>query len=375
MRVDAGLAIVVAAVAAVLAAVDLPGGSRPAGPGAYLIAVALGAFVLARRRAPVVVLLATAATLVAYHAVGYPPVGLAVPGAVAFYSAAEAGRVGWASGVGLGLLGLASAVRLLQGDAPGIVLGYDLPSNAGLLGAVVALGALVRARCEWHAEIERRTRAVAAERAADAARQLEQERVRVARELHDDIGNRLSVISIHAALAAETVIDDPATAQPAVLTILSTTRAALGELRRTVAVLRASGDVPPTPAEGLEAVDTLVRSAAGAGLRVDVERRGDLAGLPADVSIAARRVLQEAITNVLRHSGAGRATVTLCRHAGLLTVRVADDGRGAGPDAVEGFGIRGMRERMVLLRGCLTTGSGPGGGFVVEATVPVPDAR
>ena len=374
LRVEGGLAVAVSLVVAALVSVDLPGGSRPADAGAYLFAAALGSLVLLRRRAPLAVLMATATTLVVYHAVGYPPIGLAVPGAVAFYSAAEAGRTGWSAGTGLGLFGLSSAVRLLQGGAPAIVLGYDLPINAGLLAMAVALGATVHARHGWQAEIERRTRAVAAERAAEAARHVDQERVRVARELHDDIAHRLSVISIHAALAAETLHDDPAAAEPAVHTIADTSRAALAELRRTVAALRTGGDDTDGSVAGLDELGTLVESAAGAGLRVDVERHGDLSGLPPDVSVAARRVLQESITNVLRHAAARRAGVTLRRQPGLLSVHVSDDGHG-GVDTGDGFGIRGMRERVALLGGTLSAGPAPEGGFVVEATIPVPDLK
>jgi signal transduction histidine kinase len=374
LGVDAALAVAVSLVVCALMSIGLPGGSRPVDAGAYLFAAALGSLLLLRRRAPLAVLMATATVLILYHAVGYPPVGLAVPGAVAFYSAAEAGRTGWSAGTALGLFGLSTAVRLLQGGAPGIVLGYDLPINAGLLAMAVALGAMVHARRGWQAEIERRTRAVAAERAAEAAHRLDQERVRVARELHDDIAHRLSVISIHAALAAETVHDDPVAAETAVRTIADTGRAALAELRLTVAALRTGGDEADASTAGLDELGTLVESAAGAGLRVDVERHGDLSGLPPVVSVAARRVLQESITNVLRHAAARRAGVTLRRQPGLLRVRVSDDGHG-GVDTGDGFGIRGMRERVALLGGTLSAGPAPDGGFVVEASIPVPDLR
>ncbi len=372
LAVDAGLAVVVAAAVAMLVAVGLPGGSQRADAVSYLFAVAVGALLLLRRRAPRLVLLATAAALVAYHAAGYPPVGLAVPAAAAFYSAAAAGRSRWAAGTGVALLALASAVRVALGQHPGLVLGYDLPVTAGLLAAAVALGALVHAQRRLRAETERRSRAVAAERVAEVSWRAEQERVRVARELHDDIAHRLTVISLHAALAAETLRDDPATAEPAVRTVAATSREALAELRHTVAVLRSGGPDADAPPAGLARLDALVASAEGAGLRVDVERRGDLAGLPAVVSAAARRVLQESITNVLRHAGARHAQVTLCREAGVLTVRVRDDGRGAAA-ARDGFGIRGMRERVAQLGGTLSAGSGPDGGFAVEATIPVAD--
>ena len=374
-KVDLGLALGVAVTIGGLIAADLPGGSRPPGPAAYAFAVAVGALLLLRRRHPVVVLLVTTAGLIVYHALGFPPIGLAVPAAAAFYSAVEAGRAGWAVSTAVALVGLATTYRLVEGDDPGIVVGYELVANAALLAAVIALGEMVRSRRGWHAELRRRVRLAEAEREAEGAHRIEQERVRIARELHDVMAHTLTVVAIHADVAIESVRDDPGAADAAARTIRTASKQALGELRGTVGVLRGPAALPAwTPAAGLDDLDRIVESAACAGLNVDVERCGTPVGLPAMVDITAHRIVQESITNVLRHAQATRATVAVGHQPGVLTIRVSDDGRG-GADAGGGFGIRGMRERVSLLGGALSAGPGANGGFVVEAMLPWDDVR
>ncbi|OLT11503.1 hypothetical protein BJF78_04935 [Pseudonocardia sp. CNS-139] len=362
VAVDAALAVLVAVSVGVAAAADLDVPAVGAGPGTYVFVVAFGALVLGRRRWPVAVLLASAGLLLLYYASGNPSVGLAVPVAVALYSAAEAGRTRWAAGVGLALLAVSTAMRLREGDPVGLLLGYELASQAGLMVAVVALGDAVRSR-------RREAAAAAAEREREAAARVEQERLRIARELHDVLAHTLSVVTLHGSLAAE-ALDDAPPDVPAARSAVAAVRDAAGgasrELRATVGLLRGGDPVP-----GLDQLDGLVRASAAAGLDIRVEGADASAGVPAVVASTAYRIVQESLTNVLRHSGAGTATVRLDRGPAELTVRICDDGGRSGAPRGAGFGLAGMRERAALLGGRVEAGPGRDG-WVVEAVLPVP---
>src|SRR5262245_34839567 len=158
---------------------------------------------IGRRRWPVGVLLVTAAGLLVYYMLGYPPVGLAVPVAAALYSAAEAGRLRWAIGTAAGLVAVSTFFRIREGDDLAYLLGYEFAVTATLMAAVIALGEAVRSRRGWQAELRRQARAADLEREQETAHRVEQERLRIARDLHDVLAHTISIVSLHSDVARE----------------------------------------------------------------------------------------------------------------------------------------------------------------------------
>jgi signal transduction histidine kinase len=371
--VDVALGVLVFGVLATAITANLAASPRqPAA--AYGFAVGLGALMLVRRRWPVATLLVTAAALLGYYALDFPPVGLAVPVAAALYSAAEAGRVRWAIGTAVALVVVSTFFRVREGDDLAYLFGYEFAVTATLLAAVIALGDGVRSRRRWRAELRRQADAAQAEREREAARRVEQERLRIARELHDVLAHTISVVSLHSDVARENLREDPDAAEAALRAVRTATHDASRELRATLQLLREPGTADHRqPPAGLAVLDSLVRAAADGGVRVEVRIAGEVVTLPAVVEATAYRVVQESITNVLRHAGARTATVELHYRGAALTVRVSDDGDSAASgNGSQGYGIAGMRERVALLGGALHAGHRPDGGFVVEACLPVP---
>jgi signal transduction histidine kinase len=231
----------------------------------------------------------------------------------------------------------------------------------GIATAAWLLGAYLRLRGEQRAGTEARIAAA--------------ERTRIARELHDIVAHGIGVMVVQAEGAAEVLDRDPARAGRALEHIAETGRSSLVELRRALGVLRDDGlssAVPSTPQPGLARLDDLIESVRRSGLQVDHEPSGAPEGLSPGADLALYRVVQEALTNTLRHSGAHRASVRVTRGAGGVAVEVVDDGTG-GTDPVRpgGSGLRGIRERVAMLGGDVEIGPTSDGGFRVAATVPL----
>ncbi|MDU0288920.1 sensor histidine kinase [Saccharothrix longispora] len=217
-----------------------------------------------------------------------------------------------------------------------------------------------------------------AERAAESAAQaVAEERVRIARELHDVVAHHMSVISLQAGLASYVLDTDLATARKAIDTVGRTSREALTEMRRLLDVLRVDHDGDYRPQPGLSNLDELVDRARDAGLTVEVRVTGDARPLPPGPDLCAYRVAQESLTNVLKHAAAARALVELDYGEQTLTLKVTDDGATAAPHRVPvtSHGIRGMRERAELYGGVLTAGPRAGGGFGVVLRLPLEDSQ
>ncbi|MEU2791634.1 sensor histidine kinase [Streptomyces sp. NPDC007100] len=232
-----------------------------------------------------------------------------------------------------------------------------------------ALGLLVRERRE-HA---------AAWRSQALAEAVTAERLRIARELHDMIAHSVGIIAIQAGVARRVIDTRPAEARSALEAIEATSRETLSGLRRTLAALRKAGpseDSAPAslaPSPGLADIDRLATTTADAGVHVDVRWRGERRPLPPDLELSAYRITQEAVTNVVRHSGAERCQVTITYEENTLSMEILDNGRGIpGGTTAQGFGITGMRERVNLLHGRFTAGPRPEGGFRIAAELPVP---
>jgi signal transduction histidine kinase len=206
--------------------------------------------------------------------------------------------------------------------------------------------------------------------AADA---VAQERARIARELHDVVAHAIGVMVVQAG-AARTIVDrDPERAKRALSDVEETGRTGLAEMRRLIGVLTAAGDgAALAPQPGLAQLDELVRTMRSAGLPVEVLRAGEERSLPPGVDLNAYRVIQEALTNTLKHSGAAHASVRLGYGDDALDVEVADDGRGpASDDGAAGHGLVGMRERVGVFGGSVEVGARPGGGYLVHARFPL----
>jgi signal transduction histidine kinase len=368
-RVDALLGVAVALAVALVVVADLDDTGR-AGPTAFLFAAGLGVLAAVRRSAPRTLLVVTVLGIFGYYVLQLPPVGIALPAVVALYTAAEAGRTGWALGAGAVLLGVAAWARIDEGLPTAYLLSYDLLTDVALVAAAVALGVSVRARRETRAHQERLRSVAAAEQARAVEQRLQDERVRIARDLHDVVGHTISVISVHGNVAAEAVGRDDAAARTAVQQILRATATTMRELRTTVRVLRTPSQVPERGAIGLSGVSALAEAARSAGLRVDLDVAVPADALDGAVDAAAYRIVQESLTNTLRHAGATRAVVTAALRDDRLEVTVEDDGRGSGAGGAGGAGLAGMRERATLLGGRLDAGDRPGGGFVVRAAIP-----
>ena len=352
--VDGGLALLVTALAVVAIGAQLGDDKSSPGASAYLLAVGMGALLLLRRDWPVAVLVVSAVLVVAYHALGHPPLPLAIPVAVALYSAAEFGHVRWAVAVATALLLVSTVARVWEGDSLAVLFGYDLASQAALMAAMVLLGDAVRAR-----------RHLRAERQREAVRRVEAERLRIARELHDELGHTLSVITLHSDVAREALDDaDTDAAAQALGAVRDAAGRASRELRATVRMLRA-----PDRVGGLNRLDALIEAARGGGLNIELKTES-LEPLPEVIASAAYRIVQESLTNVARHAGARTATVEISCWAGALTVRVSDDGVGR-HSWRPGNGVTGMRERVALLDGRFKAGPVRGGGWVVEAVLPL----
>ncbi|MEU2263960.1 sensor histidine kinase [Streptomyces sp. NPDC019645] len=337
---------------------------------ALLLLLAGPAVLLVRRRHPVAVLYAVVVVTLVYLGAGYPygPVFLTV--AVAVFSAVVAGHrhPAWGA-VGVLWAGHLLVAHWLYAYLPpagdhAAPWGQELV-GAAWIAAVLAAAEAVRVRREQWAR-ER------AERAAAEKRRADEERLRIARELHDVLAHSISVINVQAGVGLALLDSDPEQARSALTTIKVASKEALGEVRQVLDTLRAPGEAPRAPAPGLGRLPELVEQAAGAGLRVEVATEGRETALAPGADLAAFRIVQEALTNVVRHSGSRTARVRIAHAPGRLDLTVDDDGPAAGGDhGGSGRGLVGMRERAAALGGTIEAGPRGDGGFRVHARLPV----
>ena len=342
------------------------------------LAVGQGLVLLARRRAPTAVLAGTTAVGVLMIAAGYPTGTASFGVCCAAYAAAlyRPGGEGtdlnetlrhavpvMVAAVAVGLATLAPEAR--QPSAWGW-----LPAS-GLIAASWVLGYAIRTRRAYIAELKARAARLEAEEGERAARAVVDERLRIARELHDVIGHSISLITVQAEAAARSVRTNP-DAVPGFLTRISAaSRQALAEMRHVLAVLRPDAEAELSPQPGLADLGELVErlNAGGLETRLEVEPMD----LSPGVALTVYRIVQESLTNVLKHAGPGAsAAVTVVRSESSVRVSVHDDGAGpSGPAASTAHGIVGMCERAAVYGGTLRTGARAGGGFEVEALIPM----
>ncbi|MFD8565350.1 sensor histidine kinase [Streptomyces sp. NPDC059639] len=337
---------------------------------AHLLLVLASVQLLWRQRHPVAVAYGTALCATVYLAAGYPYGPVFLPVALGCFSAIVAGRRSAAWGaVALFWAGHMVVGHWLYrylpptGDGPA-PWGQEAIVAAWVL-AVVAVAELVRVRREQWAQAR-------AERERAARRRADEERLRIARELHDVLAHSLSVINVQAGVGLALLDADREQARTALTTIKAASKEALGEVRQVLDTLRTPGDAPRAPAPGLDRLPELVEQAAGARLAVDVDTGGERVTAAPGADLAAFRIVQEALTNVVRHSESRRARVRLRYGQGMVTVTVDDDGPASHAEAGgSGNGLAGMRERAAALGGTIEAGPRPDGGFRVVAELPL----
>ena len=342
---------------------------------AYAFALGFGVVLLWRRRYPALVLLLTSLAICAYYTLNYPPIGLALPIAAALFSVAEAGRLRTGIVVGAVLMALAVYFQLVAGRDTAQLLGYEVPPVAALIGAALALGDSTRSRRRLRTLRGQRERQARLELEHQAADQRAAERLALARDLHDTLGHHLSVVLLHAAVAAESLPQRTADAERALQEVRRFGRDAMTQLRTTVTRLRCL-DIATDPAAALDPLLELVERARRSGLQVSSRIQVD--AVPEPAGTAAYLIAQEAVTNVIRHAAATTVRLEVLKTERRLLLSVEDNGCGigqSGADAPACYGLRGMRERAEGLGGCLTvTGRGPGLGTRVLAELPLPAA-
>jgi signal transduction histidine kinase len=328
----------------------------------------------ARRRFPLAVLATSVASGLVFAALGLPPDMLWVAIPVAVYSVAAYGDR-WVSLAGLVVAELGSvAIQLTPGrfQAPTVV------GNALFIGAAWLLGHFIGVRRLSVLRLEERTAELEQAREELARRAVVEERLRLARELHDVVAHAMSVIAVQSGVGAHVANTQPKEAAKALVAIEATSRAALEELRRLLGVLRQEdepqGDLAPVP--GLADLEGLLAELAKVGLAVKLQVNGTRPPLPAGVDLSAYRIVQEALTNVVKHAGPAHAQVTIGYRDQDVTVEVIDDGRGVTAPTGDGrarvgHGLIGMRERVQAFGGDLEAGPCPGGGFRVAARLPL----
>ncbi|QYC42107.1 Sensor histidine kinase LiaS [Nonomuraea coxensis DSM 45129] len=350
----------------------------------YVLLIVSGLVVAVRRRWPVPVFLATALASLVYYALDFPDgpgwLGLFV----ALYTLAAYGdgrRSLVIAGVGVSVLTVVWLVAAADLEPRAAVGWVYFRIGAAVMSA--ALGESVRSRQVIAAEAQERAELAERTREEEARARVNAERLRIAREVHDTVAHAIAIINVQSGVTSHVLDKRPDVAREALRAIEQTSSRALREMRAILGVLRdddGGDDDGRGPYPGLGQIDELTAKAREAGLDVEVEETSAAAPLPSAVGSAAYRIVQESITNVVRHVGPTRVTVALRPGIEALEIRVTDEGRRAVPghDAADprlpgepGRGIAGMRERCQLLGGELDAGPVPGGGFEVRARLPL----
>ncbi|GGP83699.1 sensor histidine kinase [Streptomyces sindenensis] len=358
-------AVIAAAVAAAALAASAPGPLD-------LLLIVTGSLALAgHRRAPRAVLALTALCLFGYVVHAEPGSWAAFPVVVAVHAAARGGHRAY--GIAAGAAFLAGYLGVLLASGPGA--GETVERALLLLGWFLCAGVTGLIDKNWQAYLHQtEQRALDAERTREetALRRAGEERLRIARELHDSLTHSISIVKLQAGVAVHLARKRGIAVDPALLAIQEAGGEAMRELRATLEVLRTDGPQEPPPGTGLARIGELTERARAAGITLSVHIDGGERTLPADVDRTAYRIVQEALTNVARHAGRARTTVRLGYTDHALTVAVVDEGPcPPGAPITPGTGLTGMRERVAALGGTLTAAPRPDGGFAVRAELPL----
>jgi signal transduction histidine kinase len=342
-----------------------------------LVGVVAGALAL-RRRYPIAVLVVLNAVALAWSAAHYPGRLVPLTPLIACYTLAALRGWRWGlAGTGVTALTALVTIHLAFGAAePDGISGIAVwtAATAGAAGAAVGYNRalLVATRAQLAREAQTREE--------QARRRVAEERLRIARELHDVLGHTMASISVQAGVGIHLLATRPGQAVEALSTIKQISDQGLTDVKTILGVLRAAGDEPDrprTPRSGLDQLDALLDPVRAAGVQPKLTVHGRARPLPAAVDLAAYRILQEALTNVVRHARAHTVQLDLRYEPTQVAIQIRDDGPApglspAGTNSQGGHGISGMRERTLALSGQLTAGPHPDGGFQVQCTLPTP---
>ncbi|MEU8323884.1 sensor histidine kinase [Nonomuraea sp. NPDC048881] len=340
---------------------------------AYLLAVLTSAPLVLRRRHPIAVLAVITAGLIGCGLAGYPNGFQAPPVLVSLYTVAAYRREGHRDGVLALVLMAGILVPDLIRSGLTFTIVKSLVENALQLGAAWAIGEGVRSRRLRHQDLIEHARHLEIEREEKALRAVAEERVRIARELHDVVAHHLSVVSIQSGAGGRLIDTEPDAAREAFTAIAATTREALAELRNMLSVLRLTSDTGEdsyAPQPGLAQLDTLLERSRLSGLSIRRETSGQVRPLPPGVDRCLYRITQESLTNVLKHAPHADVTLTLTYQPAAVTLQVGNSGPATTGHSADGHGLIGMRERATLYGGTLTAGPRTDGGFTVTAHLP-----
>ena len=377
---DVTLAVALAALAAITGvALVAPRAQVPPPSTAVIVAwaVALAAPLVLRRRWPLLVLAVTTLHFTRYWAVGqvneiasWVILGVAVYSAAAY---ADRRRARWMCGACLlWLIGSGVVLSARAGPIGAVEVAAIAMFDALPFLLAWPLGAMMRRLREYRVVLEDRNRQLDQEREVNARRAVLEERVRIARELHDVVAHHVSVMGVQAGVARRLFDRDPPEAVAAIGSVETASRQAIADLQQLVGVLRRQeegDDLAPQPS--LQRLPELVEHMRQTGLPVKLTTTGESQQLPAGVELSAYRIIQEALTNTLKHAGPAQAAVTVRYDNGAVEVEVVDDGQGppAARQGTGGKGLVGMQERVRLYGGRLEAGARPGGGFRVYAVL------
>jgi signal transduction histidine kinase len=340
-----------------------------------LVLMTLGALALVfRRRAPRTVLALTGTVSVVECVMDDPRAPVAMAAVIALFTVAASTDRLTTWRLGLLTMTVLTGTAMLAGPLP-----WYAQENLAIFawtGIGATAGDAVRSRRAVVQAIRERAERAERTREEEARRRVAEERLRIARDLHDVVAHHIALVNVQAGVAAHVMDKRPDQAKEALAHVREASRSALNELRATVGLLRQSGDpeAPTEPAPGLDRLDELVGTFRSAGLHIEIARADQGTTLPAAVGLAAYRVIQEALTNVQKHAGTdAKAEVSVVRVGPNIEITVLDNGSGEDDEPVSGggHGLLGMRERVTALRGTLTTGPRYGGGFRVHAILPV----
>jgi signal transduction histidine kinase len=337
-------------------------------PTAALALVAVACLALAwRRRYPVTVLAVSVAAVAVYSLLGYVNGAVLIAPVLALYAVATQVSVRRAVPAAAATLAVLMAVTAANNPF-GQISGGGFDLIPGMVAAALLAGIAVANRRAYAASLLERAE-------QDARRQVDEERLRIARELHDVVAHTMATINVQAGVAAHVLPTQPEAVAEALQAIKTASREGLRELRAILNVLRQADDADPVqPAPGLAQLDALVEGARRSGLPVTLAVAGEPFPLPAAVDLAAYRIVQESLTNVIRHAGPADAAVSLRYRPDELGIDVTDTGHGTATGSgsgTAGHGQAGMRERAAAVGGTVHAGPRPGGGYQVTARLPV----
>jgi signal transduction histidine kinase len=339
-------------------------------PTAALLLVAVACLALAwRRRRPVTVLVVSTGATVVYSLLGYVNGSVLLAPVLALYAVATLVSVRRAVAATV-----ATLILLMAATAANNPLGHITGGGFDLIPGLVAVaffaGIAVAGRRAYAASVRDRDE-------QDARRRVDEERLRIARELHDVVAHTMATINVQAGVAAHVLSTRPEVAAESLQAIKAASKDGLRELRAILNVLRQADDADPTkPVPRTAQLDGLIAGACQAGLPTTLTVTGTPVPLPAAVDLAVYRIIQESLTNAIRHAGPASAAVSLSYHDGELRVEITDTGRGQPAGTAghsDGHGLAGMRERAAAVGGTVETGPAPGAGFQVTARLPLPE--